>query len=361
MLTKYILKQVLYNIVNGKPISSTDIGKGIEMYRSTENQSNIRKKSVFRVVRELRTLSSYWKGFPDSYFRMGMFIEEWKDMEQMKSFVPQDAYNRYAIDTNSSYHLLIDDKIICHDILSYYGFPVTKRYFVFRSNVFRSGNKLLSDEEVNNIIRGIPEDRIFVKRFTGGAATGVSIFSKTKDGSFIDSENDAVTAEMIRDKFKNLDYIFEQQISQDTCLGKFNPDTVNTIRVLTYKDKVVAAAVRFGGKGEFVDNVSAHGVACSLDIETGELGEYGLRMYSTKRFFEHPDSKISFKGTKISQWNQIKELVEQVLKYLPYYNSVGFDIALSTSGPIILEINTGAGVNLTQMGKKYGLEKYFRK
>ena len=52
-------------------------------------------------------------------------------------------------------------------------------------------------------------------------------------------------------------------------MSQFNPDTVNTIRVLTYRDKVISAAVRFGGKGSFVDNTAKGGVAISIGKDLG--------------------------------------------------------------------------------------------
>ena len=84
-------------------------------------------------------------------------------------------------------------------------------------------------------------------------------------------------------------------------------------------------------------------------------------MYSTvERFYEHPDSHIKFKDTLVVQWTAVKEIVEKTLRYLPYYCSVGFDVATTPDGPVILEINTGSGINLSQMGKDYGLAYVFK-
>ena len=47
-----------------------------------------------------------------------------------------------------------------------------------------------------------------------------------------------------------------------------------------------------------MDNVSVNGVAVSLDIETGKLGEYEMKMDSTvEHFFEHPGSHLRIKDT----------------------------------------------------------------
>ena len=60
------------------------------------------------------------------------------------------------------------------------------------------------------------------------------------------------------------------------------------------------------------------------------------------------------------QWPAIKQLVEKTVKLLPYYNSVGFDVATTVDGPVIIEINTGTGVYASQMGKKVGIADKFK-
>ena len=334
----------------------SDVIRGILLYRITP--PNI-KKSPFTCLKEIIMLFNYWDAFPDSYFRFGMFLKEYKDKDKMKSFVPQDAYYRYSTDQDVRYHILIDDKIIFHDLMSQYGLPVPKRYFTFREGVFRKGADLITDMEVDTILKGISDERIFVKRFTGGAASGVSIFTKKENGIYVDKDGDIVNAAMIRQKYTNQDFFFEKQIIQESVLSQFNPDTVNTIRVLTWRDKVISAAVRFGGKGSFVDNTAKGGVAVSLDIVTGKLQSYGMREYDLTRYTEHPDSHLKFENVFVTQWFDVKNLVEKTLKYLPYYNSVGFDVATTINGPVIIEINTGAGIYLSQMGKDRGLKDSF--
>ena len=109
-----------------------------------------------------------------------------------------------------------------------------------------------------------------------------------------------------------------------------------------------------------MDNVSVNGVAISLDIETGKLGEYEMKMDSTvEHFFGHQDSHLRFKDTRVTQWTEVRGVVNKTLKYLLCFNSVGFDIATTSCGPVILEINIGAGVNLSQMGGDYGIAKFF--
>lgn len=350
-----VINQLLFPYKYGIPFKYSDLYRGFKLYIHT---SSIRKKNIFQVLLDLSKLTRYWKAFPDTYFRFGMFLKDFTDLDRMISFVPQGSYNRISMDKLLKYHVLIDDKIIFHDLMSQYGLPVPVRYFTFRKGVFRNGNKLMSDSDVNSIISSVMDDRIFCKKFTGGAASGVSIFIK-KDGVYIDVDNDFVSAAMIRKKYKGEDLFFEKQLIQEPVLKQFNPDSVNTIRVLTFHNKVISATVRFGSKGSYVDNTAKGGVAVSLDIETGKLQSYGMREYDLTHYTEHPDSHLKFENTFVTQWPQVKSLVERTLKYFPYYKSVGFDIATTNEGPVIIEINTGAGIYLSQMGKNRGLKDYF--
>lgn len=358
MLITQIVKQVFHCIHHHIPFSSSPIGKGLKVYMNCNDGD---KKSILKVIWELEKLSSYWHAFPDSYFRFGMFMKDFNDINRMKSFVPQGAYAAYCKDFAypAKYDMLIDDKILFHDIMQQYGLPVPYRFFIFRGNRFRKGVEILSDKHVDEIISSITDERIFVKRFTGGAASGVSIFTKKGD-VFVNAEGERVSASMIRRQYANQDFIFEKQIKQEEVLRKFNPDTVNTIRVLTYNNKIISASVRFGAKGDYIDNVSKGGVAVSLDIESGKLGRYGMRMYDVKKYYEHPDTHLAFDGVVVTQWPEVKAVVEKSMLYLPYFKSVGYDVATTDEGPIIIEINTGAGIGLSQMGKEYGLRDYFK-
>lgn len=360
MFFKYILKTYIKGKVNSTFADNSSLFKGLKFYRETKGK----KKSLVKVYRECKNLYDYWdNSWPDTYFRFAMFMQDFNDWEKIKSFVPQQAYYKYCKQSleYSKYNILIDDKIICHDILSYYHIPVTQRFFIFRNNEFRCKDKLLTDEEVDNILFSINDDIIFVKYFTGGAASGISVLAYDENEKKFKNENkEIITAKSIKKIYSGKSIIFEKKITQHPILSNYNPETVNTIRVLTYDGKVIAANIRFGRKGNYVDNTAKGGIAISLNIETGEFGKWGMREYELEHYFSHPDSDKKFEGTILECWSEAKKLVEKVARFMPYYRSVGFDVAITITGPIIIEINTGAGIYLSQMGNEYGLGNFFK-
>lgn len=112
---------------------------------------------------ELSQLTRYWSAFPDTYFRFGMFLKDYTDKEKMKSFVLQGACYKFSVDKKLKYNILIDDKNVFHDIIIHYGLTVPTRYFTFRGGELCNGAELMTDAEMDTVLKGIADDYIFRK------------------------------------------------------------------------------------------------------------------------------------------------------------------------------------------------------
>ena len=356
-LLYYYLRTRIACLRRHKSFRVTSYYVGWQMYN---NYQGADKKSRLQVIRELNKLCKYWKGFPDTYFRFAMFKKDFGGFDRMVSYIPQCSYGRFSTNREPWYQILINDKILCHDLLCEYGVPTTERFFSYSYHYFRSNGRVISDAEVDEILSGITDPRIFVKRNKCGEGSGVTVAYRRDDG-FYTPNGVRLSAATIRQRHYDDEYLFEKQITPDPRIAKFNPDSVNTFRVLTYNDKVVSGALRMGRKGSFVDNAAKGGVVVNIDVATGRLSDYGLREYDVTKYYEHPDTHVPFKGEVVPDWDKVVELVEKTCQLLPYYSSVGFDIVCTTDGPIVLEINTGTGVYASQMGRDWGIADVFLK
>ncbi len=141
-------------------------------------------------------------------------------------------------------------------------------------------------------------------------------------------------------------YIVQKLIVQHPILQAFGTGCVNTVRIITVRGKsgkisVFAAFLRVGtDKTSFVDNRAKGGLAIGVDLGTGKLMKYGFphAKYGTK-YEVHPLSGIRFDGYQLPFWDQIVELVCLAHKQFYHLQSVGWDVAITGSGPIILEGN----------------------
>lgn len=106
------------------------------------------------------------------------------------------------------------------------------------------------------------------------------------------------------------------------------------------------------------DNFHQGGKGVLVDIETGKLVGNGI----DKKLNESENSitNIKFDGFQIPYWEEIKEMVLEAALVNDKVNMVGWDVAISKNGPLIIEGNRGPGFDLVQVllkkGTKYMLD-----
>ena len=106
------------------------------------------------------------------------------------------------------------------------------------------------------------------------------------------------------------------------------------------------------------DNFHQGGKGVLVDLESGKLVGNGI----DKKLNESAKSitDIEFNGFQVPYWDEIKQMVLEAALVNDKVNLVGWDVAISTNGPLIIEGNRGPGFDLVQMllkkGTKYMLD-----
>ena len=180
-LLYYYFRTLLGCLIYRKSFRRTAFHDGKMMYKNYKGDD---KKGIFQVLRELDVLCRYWKCFPDSYFRFAHFKKEYDDIELIKTYVPQGAYARYCVNRDPKYQILIDDKILYHDVMTRYGLPVPERFFSFSYGMFKANGREISDEEVDRILSEITDPQFFIKRNMCGEGSGVFLVKRKEDGFY---------------------------------------------------------------------------------------------------------------------------------------------------------------------------------
>ena len=145
-------------------------------------------------------------------------------------------------------------------------------------------------------------------------------------------------------------FTFQKIVKQHPVMAEYNPTSVNTVRVVTYRDfqkrrKVLYACLRFGGEGSVMDNVCSGGGYTGVDIQTGRLINRKRYTYYQMEVPKIPDTMPD----EIPYWEKIKEAALLLHGRLPQMNIVGWDFTLSPEGKLILiEFNPRPGVGLQQ-------------
>lgn len=154
------------------------------------------------------------------------------------------------------------------------------------------------------------------------------------------------------DEIIKKDILLESYVKQHESVSKFAPNSVNTIRVMTFsyngKSEIVLAMMRFGNGRENVDNFHKGGMGVLVDIETGCL--VGKAVDKDDNIFEsHPYSNIKFDGFKIPNWDIIKKTCLEAANVSDKIHMVGWDVAVTDKGCTFIEGNRRAGWDLPQV------------
>lgn len=135
----------------------------------------------------------------------------------------------------------------------------------------------------------------------------------------------------------------EDNIVQHPALSKLYSNAVNSLRIITIIDDnnvphCVYLVQKMGCGGSIIDN---NCLFSPVDSETGVI-KYPAHSGDTTKgivYNEHPDTKIHIQGYQLPF---IKEAVDMCLKaamVVPQVRYVGWDVALTENGPVIIEGN----------------------
>lgn len=137
--------------------------------------------------------------------------------------------------------------------------------------------------------------------------------------------------------------VCEELIVQGEEIAQFHRQSVNTVRIVTYRsDDGVAhpqwCFLRMGAGGSHTDNMSAGGISALIDYETGIICDCG-RDYDGNRYVFHPDSGKQLVGFNVPKWDEVKSMIQQLANALPQVRFVGWDLAYTDAGWVFVEGN----------------------
>ncbi len=135
-------------------------------------------------------------------------------------------------------------------------------------------------------------------------------------------------------------YYLEQVIVQSKEMAALNPSSVNTIRVMTCNieddPQIFFCSVRVGNNGAVVDNFHSGGMSAVVDNDTGVVTGPAMDK-AMNRFERHPSTGVVFKGFQIPRWEEVKAMVYDACRMHPEMTVIGWDVAITEEGPLLIE------------------------
>ncbi len=283
-------------------------------------EKNITSEERANIISDMTDMAKRYRFSPEEYY---YYHFKNKTEEQRKEFISDLNRIDYCERLNKSKNLSkFDDKL--------------KTYKVFREYFKREVCGVPSKRYKNNFIEFVKSNNKFIiKPLNSCCGQGVRIVDLT---DVVDKET---AIEQLVKEYKNGGFIAEQLIVQSNEVGKFHPESVNTVRIATvlYDDgvEVLGAFFRTGRGSKVVDNCGAGGVFGTVDSATGEILGVGDELGNT--YTAHPDTNEIMLGYILPKWDEAVAMAKELATKVKGNRYAGWDLALTQKGWCLVEAN----------------------
>lgn len=203
----------------------------------------------------------------------------------------------------------------------------------------------VNSSKKEDVVKFMKEHSIFMaKPVVGTCGKGIEKIDTSKYES-LDQVYDYLTSE-------GMNYELEEVIKQCKEVSSIYPDSINTVRIVTIVDDagiphVICAYFRIGN-GKYVDNFNSGGMVAPVNEETGEVLDKAID--KKKNLYEHhPATNALIKGFVFPDWEKAIEMVKKASLVVPEMRYIGWDVAFSTKGPVLVEGNEYPGHDIYQL------------
>lgn len=327
----------------------------------------IRKKMalLYHALSMVRSYPVEWKKKPAIFMdylslerKKGLFLDEYYEFEFekrsdqfRKDFLGLNEQRIYLDLLNpAKYYSLCRNKYLSHKILENTGIRKSVLYCYYSvEGFYQNSNECASNiEGVLRVLRVKDVHSCVIKTTESSHGDNVWVIK-----GIAYQENDAILTrfdgkQLLLSSILGQDsLVFESIIRQTKQFASFNESSVNTVRFMTtlWPDgsaKIIATFIKIGRAGKCVDNAGGGGnVDVCVDTETGEI-KYAIQFDGWQKIKDidvHPDSGNQLNGVIIENWDAIKKDVIAFQEAFPFCKAIGWDIAITDEGPVVIEAN----------------------
>ena len=301
-------------------------------------------------------LGAYLRLCLDGFFPNKWELYQFHQNRREKYVTDQQMLRTAYIDGEQT--VLVNDKVIFE--LAMGKFVRIPHNFAF----FNNGHLISLDPEINNLsdLKGLLErDKNLIAKPTYGLGGKGIIHLQHDENGFTSNGRKKNWHQIVTLLLNSGDVIVCEYVRQGVFANRLYPQTVNTIRMLSMRDPesgrafIAAAAFRIGSLRSLpVDNISAGGIVCGIDLVEGRLGRAATGFFDQGPFRwidKHPDTGLRLQGLTIPMWKSVCKQIEALADKFPRMPYVAWDVALGNDDIVVIEGNAWSDVSIFQINR----------
>jgi hypothetical protein len=268
------------------------------------------------------------------------------------------------------------NKLIFNRTFEEQGFPVARVLAVYspKSDDGLHTRPLHTPDNLRQWLRQYDGDGFVFKPLWGREGFQVLVFgSRAADGpgSFLTLSGERYDADRLVQFAQNTGelerigadepsaYLLQERIRPHPALAELIGPTLCCVRVVTFigldgTPRILGAVYKLQPKPLGVDHLSFGAIGSWVDLDSGRLAP-GRSRHVLGYTGVIPGTDRTFVGFQLPHWNDVKHLALRAARVAPAARAIGWDIAISDRGPVLIEGNADWSTSLLQIPAPHGL------
>ncbi|MGB8278266.1 MAG: sugar-transfer associated ATP-grasp domain-containing protein [Methylovirgula sp.] len=305
----------------------------------------------------------------NDYVRLRLFDHAYWHECDRRSVVGQRRNRDLCVEINyrHDWYGLVDDKVASIAYLSAYGLPTAKIAAIFAPRLTKGASHILRDREsLRQFLSCDAAYPLFGKPADGYQSLGsIALRRPHPERGELEAIGGSRISfdEFVEDVLRHYDggYLFEHFLTPHPDAIKLHGERLGTARILTLSDadgaRIFRASWKIPSGPNMADNFWRSGnLLAKLDLATGTIERAvagtGFDMVLTSH---HPDTGAALLGAPIPSWEQLQEVALEGARLMRHIPMIGWDIAATAEGPVIVEMNETPDLFLNQFAHARGI------
>lgn len=204
---------------------------------------------------------------------------------------------------------------------------------------------------------GLPQMDIFIKPAKGKGGRGCEkwIYSEGRyvgpDARTLDEGG--LLAHIVALANQRGRYLVQECLQNNTAMRDLG--ALTSLRITSCKNEdgdfeATNATLKLSLSGSGVDNFHQGGAVAKVDMDSGAVGPASDSWVTAPCVWHarHPITKVRIAGRILPYWHETIRLVEKAHRLFPDRIMLGFDVAITDRGPVVIEGNVQSGCDMIQ-------------
>lgn len=340
---KRIMLRTIFHIIRSLPHSVRLVASTVPV----RHFSSFPSKSRPHIVADLLRWRIQTGSLNEDFFLFGLDrihrgdVSDYVSLTQLRA--ARDRANGISSEGMAAANRILEDKALFANDFGLRGHLVAPVIATLHGGIIRWVDGRM--EDLSGLWSDGIELDVFCKPVKGGKGRGV--FPLVLRAGEVTVDGRAADMTELEDRLSE-PYVMQERIIQHPSIAELYPSSLNTMRLLTFRSNAgvtpLAGCLRLGRRGSRVDNFDAGGLLVGIDLGAGCLDAPAFSKHGDASLFRHPDTGVEFDKYPIPHFSAAVQAACRLHEDIPAAYSVGWDVAITEDGPIIVEGNARHGL-----------------